>query len=61
MKTAIDIKEYLESQKSLTDVHDEPIKVLIKTEGDTYIHCTECTMSYVWSSENEAQKCLIIG
>ena len=61
MKSAIDLKEYLEGQKSLTDVFDEPIKVLIKTEDDTYRHCTLCTISYVWSGKNEAQKCLILA
>jgi hypothetical protein len=60
MKTAIDLKEYL-SQNSLTDVFEEPVKVLIQMEDDTYKHCTICTMAYVWSGESEAQKCLIIG
>lgn len=60
MKTAIDLKEYL-SQNSLTDVFDEPVKVLIQTGDNSYVHCTTCTMAYVWSGESEAQKCLIIG
>jgi hypothetical protein len=69
MKTAIDIKEYLESQTSLTDVFDDRIKVLIRIEAgdeggnltDTYKECEICSMAYISFNDEEPRKYLMIG
>lgn len=71
MQKPLTLSDLLENikGKSLTDINDEPIKILIRTEQgdtggnltDTYKFCTSASFGYASSGDEEMTRHFFIG
>jgi predicted NodU family carbamoyl transferase len=62
MQKPITLSDLLETikGKSLTDIYDEPIKILIRTKEDEYKLCTLASFGYASSGDEEMTKYFLI-